>query len=125
MRPACSNITIRNGKMTRYAETTYGDRVAYDLYGAKGQAIIFVSGAGPYRAIDPITGGWVVDEAEATRGGGAVVMFRLHAPAVGGADIAADVVGHGVGAALVDWPDDVGDLARLDLAGFAPGPHRS
>jgi hypothetical protein len=69
-------------------------------------------------------GGRVVDEAEAARGGGAVVVLRLHAPTIGGADIAADMIGHGAGAALIDRADDIGDLVRLDLAGRAVGPER-
>jgi hypothetical protein len=45
-------------------------------------------------------------------------------PAGGGADIAADVIRHGAGAALIDGADDVGDFVRLDLAGRAVGPER-
>ncbi|MFC8797435.1 alpha/beta fold hydrolase [Promicromonospora sp. NPDC057138] len=41
--------------MTLYATTSQGDRVAYDLYGASGSALVFVAGAGPYRAVDPVT----------------------------------------------------------------------
>ncbi|PUB27181.1 pimeloyl-ACP methyl ester carboxylesterase [Promicromonospora sp. AC04] len=41
--------------MTHYATTSQGDRVAYDLYGGSGPALVFVAGAGPYRAVDPIT----------------------------------------------------------------------
>lgn len=40
--------------MTEFVTTTTGDRVAYDLLGT-GQALIFVAGAGPFRAIDPCT----------------------------------------------------------------------
>ncbi|WP_026818776.1 alpha/beta fold hydrolase [Arthrobacter castelli] len=40
--------------MTEFTTTARGDRVAYDLYGS-GPAIIFVAGAGPYRAVDPST----------------------------------------------------------------------
>lgn len=40
--------------MTLYATTTQGDRVAYDLRGT-GPALVFVTGAGPDRADDPIT----------------------------------------------------------------------
>lgn len=42
--------------MTGFITTARGDRVAYDLYGSgSGPAIIFVAGAGPYRATDPVT----------------------------------------------------------------------
>lgn len=37
-----------------FVTTVRGDRVAYDLRGS-GPALIFVAGAGPYRAIDPTT----------------------------------------------------------------------
>lgn len=40
--------------MTDYATTSQGDRVAYDLRGS-GPAVVFVTGAGPDRASDPIT----------------------------------------------------------------------
>lgn len=40
--------------MTDYATTSSGDRVSYELRGT-GPAVVFVSGAGPWRAIDPIT----------------------------------------------------------------------
>jgi len=40
--------------MTEFTTTTRGDRVAYDLRGS-GPAIVFVAGAGPFRAVDPIT----------------------------------------------------------------------
>lgn len=40
--------------MTSTLTTARGDRVAYDLYG-EGPALIFVAGAGPYRAGDPVT----------------------------------------------------------------------
>ncbi|WP_460886746.1 alpha/beta hydrolase [Promicromonospora xylanilytica] len=40
--------------MTHYATTSQGDRVAYDLRGA-GPAVVFVTGAGPDRADDPVT----------------------------------------------------------------------
>jgi hypothetical protein len=38
--------------MTEFTTTTTGDQVAYDRRGA-GPALIFVAGAGPFRAIDP------------------------------------------------------------------------
>ncbi len=40
--------------MTEYVVTTRGDRVAYDRSGS-GPAVVFVAGAGPFRAIDPGT----------------------------------------------------------------------
>ncbi|MCS5718528.1 alpha/beta hydrolase [Herbiconiux sp. CPCC 205763] len=45
--------------MTEYTTTARGDRVAYDLRGS-GPAIVFVAGAGPFRAIDP----WTTETAE-------------------------------------------------------------
>lgn len=41
--------------MTEFATTSQGDRVAYDLRGGTGPAIVFVTGAGPDRADDPVT----------------------------------------------------------------------
>lgn len=40
--------------MTEFVTTTQGDRIAYDRRGS-GPGLIFVAGAGPFRAIDPIT----------------------------------------------------------------------
>jgi pimeloyl-ACP methyl ester carboxylesterase len=40
--------------MTEYTITSRGDRVGYDLRGT-GPAVIFVAGAGPFRAMDPTT----------------------------------------------------------------------
>ncbi|MEU8898992.1 alpha/beta hydrolase [Nocardia sp. NPDC048505] len=40
--------------MSEYLTTSRGDRVAYDLRGS-GPALLFIAGAGPYRAIDPVT----------------------------------------------------------------------
>lgn len=45
--------------MTNFATTATGDRVAYDVRGT-GPALIFVAGAGPFRAIDP----WTTETAE-------------------------------------------------------------
>lgn len=51
--------------MSEFITTARGDRVAYDLYGAgSGPAIIFVAGAGPYRAVDP----WTTETAETAAG---------------------------------------------------------
>lgn len=43
--------------MTEFVDTALGDRIAYDLRGngGGGPAIVFVAGAGPYRAVDPTT----------------------------------------------------------------------
>jgi pimeloyl-ACP methyl ester carboxylesterase len=40
--------------MTEFTTTSRGDRVAYDLRGS-GPALVFVAGAGPFRAVDPVT----------------------------------------------------------------------
>ena len=40
--------------VTGTATTAGGDRVTYDLRGT-GPAVVFVAGAGPFRAVDPIT----------------------------------------------------------------------
>lgn len=40
--------------MTITLTTPRGDRVAFDRYG-DGPALVFIAGAGPYRAGDPIT----------------------------------------------------------------------
>jgi pimeloyl-ACP methyl ester carboxylesterase len=45
--------------MSNFITTATGDRVAYDLRGS-GPALIFVAGAGPFRAIDP----WTTETAE-------------------------------------------------------------
>jgi pimeloyl-ACP methyl ester carboxylesterase len=45
--------------MTDFVTTSRGDRVAYDLRGT-GPALVFVAGAGPFRAIDP----WTTETAE-------------------------------------------------------------
>lgn len=45
--------------MSEYVTTSHGDRVAFDQRGT-GPALIFIAGAGPYRAIDP----WTTETAE-------------------------------------------------------------
>lgn len=40
--------------MTEFVSTPRGDRVAFDQYG-QGPALVFVAGAGPFRAGDPVT----------------------------------------------------------------------
>ncbi|MDQ6896719.1 MAG: alpha/beta hydrolase [Actinomycetota bacterium] len=73
--------------MTEFLSTTRGDAVAYDLRGA-GPAVIFVAGAGPHRATDPITTPTAVAAAE--RGLTTVVYDRLgrgESPAAGRIDL--------------------------------------
>lgn len=42
--------------MTEHVTTSTGDVVAYDHHGEAGQpAIVFIAGAGPFRAVDPVT----------------------------------------------------------------------
>lgn len=61
--------------MTEYVTTALGDRVAFDRYGDGGPGLIFVAGAGPFRAIDPVT----TETAELAAGHGlsTVVYDRL------------------------------------------------
>jgi pimeloyl-ACP methyl ester carboxylesterase len=47
-------LPIMTDTTTDLVTTAAGDRVAYDLRGS-GPALIFVAGAGPYRATDPVT----------------------------------------------------------------------
>ena len=73
--------------MTEFTTTATGDRVAYDLRGA-GPALIFVAGAGPFRAIDP----WTTETAEraAQQGITTLVFDRLgrgESPAEGRLDL--------------------------------------
>ena len=60
--------------MSEFTTTRLGDRVAFDHRGA-GPAIIFVAGAGPYRAIDPET--TATAEAAAELGISTIVYDRL------------------------------------------------
>ena len=69
--------------MSDFTTTRLGDRVAFDHRGS-GPALIFVTGAGPYRAIDP----WTTETAEAAaaRGISTIVYDRLgrgESPATG------------------------------------------
>ncbi|GAA1971096.1 hypothetical protein GCM10009718_03340 [Isoptericola halotolerans] len=41
--------------MTQHATSVTGDRVGFDRYGDGGPAVVFVAGAGPSRATDPVT----------------------------------------------------------------------
>ncbi len=73
--------------MTEFLSTTRGDAVAYDLRGT-GPAVIFVAGARPHRATDPITTPTAVAAAE--RGLTTVVYDRLgrgESPAAGRIDL--------------------------------------
>lgn len=73
--------------MTDFATTAGGDRVAYDRRGT-GPAVIFVAGAGPFRAIDPVT--TVTAEHAAERGLTTLVFDRLGrgaSPADGSLDL--------------------------------------
>ena len=73
--------------MTEFTTSATGDRVAYDLRGT-GPALIFVAGAGPFRAIDP----WTTETAEraAQQGITTLVFDRLgrgESPADGRLDL--------------------------------------
>ncbi len=46
--------------MTDFIRTARGDRVAYDRRGSGHPAVVFIAGAGPFRAIDP----WTTETAE-------------------------------------------------------------
>lgn len=58
--------------MTEFATTSRGDRVAYDRRGT-GPGLVFISGAGPFRATDPVT----TATAEAMTGATTIVYDRL------------------------------------------------
>lgn len=60
--------------MTSILTTARGDRVSYDRYG-EGPALVFIAGAGPYRAGDPIT--TETAERAAERGITTIVFDRL------------------------------------------------
>ncbi|MEV0245530.1 alpha/beta hydrolase [Nocardia sp. NPDC050712] len=60
--------------MSDQLTTARGDRVAYDLRGS-GPALLFLAGAGPYRAIDPVT--TATAELVARQGLTAIVYDRL------------------------------------------------
>lgn len=60
--------------MSQHLTTSRGDRVAYDRHGS-GPAVLFVAGAGPYRAIDPVT--TATAERFAAHGLSAVVHDRV------------------------------------------------
>jgi pimeloyl-ACP methyl ester carboxylesterase len=60
--------------MSEFIVTPRGDRVAYDRSGA-GPAVLFVAGAGPFRAIDPVTAATAATLADS--GVTAIVYDRL------------------------------------------------
>jgi pimeloyl-ACP methyl ester carboxylesterase len=60
--------------VTDFTTTTRGDRVGYDRYGS-GPGLVFIAGAGPFRAVDPIT--TETAERAADLGVTAVVFDRL------------------------------------------------
>ena len=60
--------------MSEYVTTSVGDRVAFDR-GGSGPVLIFVAGAGPYRAIDPVT--TATAESAARQGITTIVYDRL------------------------------------------------
>lgn len=79
--PAAADVT------TAATTTAHGDRVTYDLRGT-GPAVVFVAGAGPFRAVDPVT----TRTAELLAGAGVttVVYDRLgrgDSPAAGRLDL--------------------------------------
>lgn len=89
---------------TTTLETGRGDRVTYDAHGpvGEGRAVVFVAGAGPYRAMDPAT--TACAEALAARGVPAVVHDRLgraDSPAEGPIDLDREAGPGGAVAALV------------------------
>ncbi|MCH1864907.1 alpha/beta fold hydrolase [Nocardioides sp. CFH 31398] len=89
---------------TRTLETDRGDRVTYDAHGPVGErrAVVFVAGAGPYRAIDPAT--TACAEALAARGVPALVhdrVGRAESPADGPIDLDREAGPGGALAALV------------------------
>lgn len=55
--------------MSKFTTTAHGDAVAYDLRG-DGPALVFVAGAGPFRAIDP----WTTETAERAAAAGLTTL---------------------------------------------------
>jgi pimeloyl-ACP methyl ester carboxylesterase len=79
--------TSASAVTTATTATGHGDRVTYDLRGT-GPAVVFVAGAGPYRAVDPVT--TRTAELLADRGVTTVVFDRLgrgDSPASGRLDL--------------------------------------
>ena len=73
--------------MTEFTTSSRGDRVAYDLRGS-GPALVFVAGAGPFRAIDP----WTTETAERAAAAGITTLVfdrlgRGESPAAGVLDL--------------------------------------
>ena len=52
-----SSPDVTSRDVSNYTETAYGDRVGFDLRGEPGDGpvVVFVAGAGPFRATDPMT----------------------------------------------------------------------
>lgn len=117
--------------MTQHVTSVTGDRIGFDRYGEGGDAVVFVAGAGPYRATDPVTARTA--ELCAEQGLTAVVFDRLgrgDSPASGILDLdrelhalsavidaagpPAVLVGHSSGAALALCAAD----AELPVAGL-------
>lgn len=117
--------------MTQHVTSVTGDRIGFDRYGEDGPAVVFVAGAGPFRAVDPVTDRTARLCAE--HGLTAVVLDRLgrgDSPADGVLDLdrelhalsavidaagpPAVLVGHSSGAALALCAAD----AELPVAGL-------
>jgi len=58
----------------------------------------------------------IIDEPKALLRSAPVVVLGLQSPVISGVDVATDVVGHRLLAALVDRSDHLDDLLGLDLA---------
>jgi pimeloyl-ACP methyl ester carboxylesterase len=117
--------------MTQHVTSVTGDRIGFDRYGEGGPAVVFVAGAGPFRATDPVT--TRTAQLCAEHGLTAVVFDRLgrgDSPADGVLDLdrelhalsavidaggpPAVLVGHSSGAALALCAAD----AELPVAGL-------
>lgn len=110
--------------MSEYVITTKGDRIAYDRRGS-GPGVVFIAGAGPFRALDP----WTSETAElaAALGITTIVYDRLgrgESPAAGRIDlerelaaVAALIESAGGSAVLVGHSSG----CSISLAGAASG----
>ncbi|MNL35939.1 hypothetical protein D3C87_1580010 [compost metagenome] len=58
----------------------------------------------------------IIRNAEAARGGVAIVVVGLHSPAVSRMNVAPHMVRHRSGTTLIDWPDQLDDLLGFDFA---------
>src|SRR6266508_2036334 len=68
------------------------------------------------------TGRGIVYEAKAPSRRVPIVVLRLHPPAIGGADVAPDMIGHRTLAAIVDWSDQFSDFARFNFTSGSIAP---